>query len=87
MQPAVMSCRLTSRQAMEANSDGGGPHWHAAGQAVKHWLNRVAFGLLAMEVHLLLQLHRFKFHVTLWKRVKREGKHCEYSCLPTTGLS
>lgn len=68
--PAVIACRLTSRQAVVANSNGGGPHWHAARQAVQHRLNRVALGRLAMEDHLLRQLHRFKLHVTLWKRVK-----------------
>ncbi|KAF3835169.1 hypothetical protein F7725_027727 [Dissostichus mawsoni] len=62
---------LTNGQAVVSNSDGGGPHWHAAGQAAQHGLNRVAFGFLAMEHHLLLQLHRFKLDVTLWKRLKK----------------
>lgn len=68
---AVISCRLTNGQAVVSNSDGGGPHWHAAGQAAQHRLNRVAFGFLAEEHHLLLQLHRFKLDVTPWKRLKK----------------
>ena len=80
----TVSCRLTSRHAVVADSDGGGPQWHAAGQAAQHGLNRVAFGLLAEVDHLLLQLHRFKLHVALWRRVKKEGQQCKntfhYSC-------
>lgn len=64
-EPAVISCRLTDGQTVVADSDGGGPHWQAAGQAAQHWLNRVTLGLLAMQDHLLLQLHRLKLHVTL----------------------
>lgn len=59
---------------MIANSDSSCPHWHTAGQAAQHRLNRVALGLMTMEDHLLLQLHRFKVHVALWKRLKYEGK-------------
>lgn len=72
------SCGLTSRNAVEANSDGGGSHWHAAGQTAQHRLNRVAFRFLAMDGNLLLQLHRFKLHVTLWKRLKKEDKDFRY---------
>lgn len=53
---------------MVADSDGGGPQWHAAGQAAQHGLNRVAFGFLAMNVYLFLQLHRFKLHTALCER-------------------
>lgn len=81
-----MSFRLTSRHAVEANINSGGPHWHAAGQAAQHRLNRVAFGVLALEVHLLVQLYRFKLHVTLWKRVKKESKPCKYTHLLTAVL-
>lgn len=70
----AVSCRLTDGQAVIANSDSSCPHWHTAGQAAQHRLNRVALGLMTMEDHLLLQLHRFKVHVALWKRVKHEGK-------------
>lgn len=52
---------------MEANSDSSGLHREAARQAAQHRLNRVAFGFLAMEDHLLLHWHRFKLHTTLCK--------------------
>ncbi len=68
LEPAVISCRLTRGQAVEANSDGGGLYREAARQATQHRLNRVASGFLAMDVYLLLQLHRFKLHTTLCKR-------------------
>lgn len=66
----LISCKLTSRHAVEANINGGGPHWHAAGQATQHRLNGVAFGFLAMEGHQLLHLHRFDLQVALWKQMK-----------------
>lgn len=53
---------------MEANSDSGGFHREAAGQAAQYGLNRVALGFLAMEIYLPLQLHRFKLHTTLCRR-------------------
>ena len=56
---------------MIADGDGGGPQWHAAGQAAQHGLNSVAFGLLTVVDHLLLQLHRFKLHVALWRGVRK----------------
>lgn len=61
---------------MEANVDGSGSHWHASRQAAQHRLHGVALRLLALEGHLLLELHRFMPHVTLWKSVKIEGKQC-----------
>lgn len=61
-------CRLTSRNTVEANGDGGGLHREAAGQAAQHRLNREAFGFLIVEGHLFLHLHRFKLHTTLCKR-------------------
>lgn len=50
---------------MEANSDGGGLHREAARQATQHRFNRIAFGVLAMDVYLPLQLHRFQLHTAL----------------------
>lgn len=63
---AVVHCRLTGGHAVEASGDGCGPHWVAASQAAQHRLNRVAFGLLAVNNHLLLQLHGFKLNATSW---------------------
>lgn len=59
---------LTSRQAVVADSDKGGLDREAARQATQHGLNRVAFGFLAMNVYLFLQLHRFKLHTALCER-------------------
>ena len=56
---------------MEANGDRSGPHWVATVQTAQHRLNRVAFGLLAIDNHLLLQLHRFKFQATFCKQSYR----------------
>ena len=53
---------------MVADSDKGSLDREAARQATQHGLNRVAFGFLAMNVHLFLQLHRFKFHTALCER-------------------
>lgn len=64
----TVSCRLTSRHTVEADSDKGGLDREAAGQATQHRLNRVAFGFLAMNVYLFLQLHRFKLHTALCER-------------------
>lgn len=50
---------------MVANLDRGGPHWGAAGLAAQHGLHRVAFGLLAVESDLLVQLDRFSRQVAL----------------------
>lgn len=69
---AICSSGLTSRDAVEANSNGGGLDREAAGQAAQHRLNRITFGLLAMEVYLFLQLHRFKLHTAL---CQRKGVH------------
>ena len=62
------SSRLTSRHAVVADGDKGGLDREAAGQAAQHGLNRVAFGFLAMNVHLFVQLHRFKLHTALCER-------------------
>lgn len=48
---------LTCRHAVEANFDGGGPHWGAARLAAQHRLHRVAFGGLAVQRDLSVQLH------------------------------
>ena len=64
----MISGQLTSRQAVETNSNSCGLHREAAGQAAQHGLNRIASGFLAVDVYLLVQLHRLKVHTALCKR-------------------
>lgn len=68
--PLCCARRPTCRQAVVADGDGGGSHGHAAGQTAQHGLDRVAFGLLAVDVDLLLQLHGLKLHETFWRRMR-----------------
>lgn len=51
---------------MVADLNRGGPHWSAARLTAQHRLHRVAFGLLAIERDLLVQLDRFSRQVALW---------------------
>lgn len=57
---------LTGGHTVEANINGGGSHWSTLRQAAQHRLHRVAFGVLAVEGNLLVQLHRLNLHVALW---------------------
>lgn len=66
-------CELTSSHAVKVNSDRGGLHSEAAGQAAQHRLNGETFRFLAVD-HLLLQLYGFRLESALcgWKEAAVE---------------
>lgn len=79
-QPAPFSlmiqcwCELTSSHAVEVNSDRGGLHRVAAGQATQHRLNGETSRFLAIDDRLLLQLYGFEPDSALcgWKEAPVE---------------
>lgn len=78
-------CELTSSHTVEANSDGGGLHREAAGEASQHRLNGETFRFLAVDDRLLLQLYGFKLDSALcgWKEAAGEFL-CWISCMFST---
>lgn len=71
---------LTGGHTVETNIDRRSLHNEAAGQAAQHRFNRVASGLLAVDDHLPLHLHRFKPHAALCKRAKSLDQLLMDSC-------